>query len=116
MDHFSKAFFWSLEGLKAAWEHEIAFRQEVVAAFILIPMAFWVGKSALSRAVLIFCTLLVIVVELLNSAVEAAIDRIGSEQHPLSARAKNLGSAAVFTAMCTAGIVWGLLIFSSQET
>ena len=90
------AMFYSLQGISAAWRHEAAFRQEAVLCIIMIPLAFLVGDSAVERALLAGSCLLVLVVELLNSAVEAAIDRIGEDRHTLSGRAKDMGSAAVF--------------------
>ena len=90
------AMLYSVAGLRAAWDNEAAFRQEIVLCLILIPAAFWVGGNALERVLLIGSCLLVLVVELLNSAIEAAIDRIGADRHTLSGRAKDMGSAAVF--------------------
>ena len=85
----------SIKGLCAAWRNEAAFRQELVIVLILLPLAFWLGETFTQRALLIFSLLVVLMVELLNSAVETAIDRIGEERHELSGRAKDLGSAAV---------------------
>jgi len=101
---------YSLAGLRAAWLHEAAFRQELLLCLVLVPAAFWVGGNAVERALLVGSCLLVLVVELLNSAVEAAIDRIGNERHPLSGRAKDLGSAAVFISLCVVVLCWGLVI------
>ncbi len=97
----------SLAGLKAAWRHETAFRQEGLLVVVLLPAAFWLGRDITQRALLAFSLLLILIVELLNSAVEAAIDRIGPERHELSGRAKNLGSAAVLMVLLAAGLVWG---------
>jgi diacylglycerol kinase (ATP) len=104
------AFLNSLDGLRDAWRHESAFRQEVLIAAILIPIACYVPMSGLERAALIGSPLLVIMVELLNSSVEAAIDRISLDRHALSKRAKDLGSAAVFVALLLLGLVWGLVL------
>lgn len=97
---------YSLKGYAAAWKHERAFREETVALIVVIPLALWIGNSVLQKAALISSWLLVMLAELLNSAVEAVVDRIGSEHHELSGRAKDLGSAAVFTALCIAAIIW----------
>ena len=96
-------------GFRAAWRHEAAFRQELVAIVIFLPAAFWLGTTAMQRALLIFAALQILIVEFLNSAVEAVVDRIGLEDHPLSGRAKDLGSAAVLTSL-TAGIAVWLLV------
>jgi diacylglycerol kinase (ATP) len=95
----------SLAGLRAAWS-EAAFRQETVIAAVLLPLAFWVGRDWLEIALLCATVFGVLITELLNSAVEAAIDRIGPERHPLSNRAKDLGSAAVLLSLLLAGGVW----------
>ncbi len=106
------AFVYSLRGLKACFIHEEAFRVEVALAAILIPLGAWLGDGGVEKALLVVSVLLVMIVELLNSAVEAAIDRIGPERSELSARAKDQGSAAVLLAMLTVGLVWGLILFS----
>ena len=100
----------SLEGLAEALRHEHAFRQEVLVAAVLVPLALWVGANGFERALLIATVLLVLVVELLNSAVEAAVDRISLESHHLAKRAKDIGSAAVMLAIVTMAIVWLLVI------
>lgn len=97
----------SLAGLRAAWRHEAAFRQELLATVALVPVAWWLGSGPLERALLIGVCLLVLVAELLNTAIEAAIDRIGPEHDPLSGRAKDLGSAAVLVALGLAALTWG---------
>jgi len=103
------AMFYTLRGIAAAWRHEAAFRQEAMLCLILVPLSFLVGDSAVERALLAGSCLLVLVTELLNSAVEAAIDRIGSDPHELSGRAKDLGSAAVFISLCTVVLIWTLI-------
>ena len=103
------AMFYSLQGITATWRHEAAFRQEVVLCIIMIPLAFLVGGSAVERALLAGTCLLVLVTELLNSAIEAIVDRIGSEHHELSGRAKDIGSAAVFISLCAVGLTWILI-------
>ena len=103
------ASLYSWLGLSAAWKNEAAFRQELTLIIVLLPAAFWLGQTALERALLISCLLLVLIVELLNSAIEAAIDRHGQEQHELSGRAKDMGSAAVFISLVLVALVWGLI-------
>ena len=105
------AFFYSLEGLRAAFRHEDAFRQEVFLAALLIPAVFFLPASGLGRALMICAVLLVLIVELLNSAVEAAVDRTSVEIHPLAKRAKDIGSAAVFIALVNVPVVWLLVLF-----
>lgn len=100
------AFGYSLAGLAAAWRFEAAFRQEVAAACIAIPLAFFVTAEPIGRALLIASVLLVLVVELANSAVEAAVDRASPDVHPLAKRAKDLASAAVLVALVNAAVVW----------
>jgi diacylglycerol kinase (ATP) len=99
----------SLAGLTAAWRTEAAFRQELLLAIVLVPAGLWLGRSAVERALLVGSCLLVLAVELLNSALEAAVDRIGLEPHPLSGRAKDLGSAAVFVSLVLVLVVWSLI-------
>ena len=102
-----RATRFSAQGFAHAWRHEAAFRQEIALAAVLTPVAFWLGQNVLERAMLIGVLLLLLIVELLNSAIEAAIDRHGDEQHELSGRAKDLGSAAVFVVLVLVGVVWG---------
>jgi diacylglycerol kinase (ATP) len=109
MRRIVNATSFSMAGLRAAWVNEAAFRQECAAALILIPTGAWLGQSAAERALLIGSCLLVIVVELLNSAIEAAVDRVSLEQHSLAGRAKDLGSAAVFISIGIVLLVWGLI-------
>ena len=104
------AFFHTLDGLRAAFRHEDAFRQEVLLAAILIPLAFLLSSDALSRALLIGSVLLVLIVELLNSAIEAVVDRVSLENHELSKRAKDIGSAAVFLSLANVLAVWALIL------
>lgn len=105
------AFFYSMDGFKAAWENEEAFRQESILALVLIPIAFWLGESSLQVSLLIFSVLVVLITELLNTGVEVAIDRIGVERHDLSKRAKDIGSAAVFVSLTALTVVWGMAIY-----
>lgn len=104
------AFFNSLAGLRDAWRHESAFRQEILLALVLVPVAFMVQVTPAERVLLIGAVLLVIIVELLNTSVEAAIDRISFDRHSLSKRAKDLGSAAVFIALVLLALVWALIL------
>lgn len=101
---------YSLQGLKAAYRYEAAFRQEVWVALILIPLGLYLGNGAVEKILLVGSVLLVLMAELLNSAVENVVDRIGSEYHELSGRAKDVGSAAVFVAMLITGLTWLLII------
>lgn len=103
------ATFYSLAGLRAAWRGESAFRQESLLCVVLIPAAFWLGTTAVERSLLVGSCLIVLIVELLNSGIEAAVDRIGSEHHDLSGRAKDLGSAAVFLSLALLLVVWALI-------
>lgn len=103
------AFIYSLCGFRDAWKHESAFRQEVLLAVVLIPAAFWLGQTAIEQILLIACVALVLIVELLNSAVETSVNRIGTELHPLSGRAKDMGSAAVLVSLLFTVFVWGTI-------
>jgi len=103
---------YSLAGLAAAARHETAFRQELVLAAVLVPLGLWLGASGIERALLAGSVLLVLVVELLNSALETAVDRVSLEDHDLSRRAKDLGSAAVMLALVNAAIVWLLVLLT----
>lgn len=105
------AFHYSLDGLRAAWRHEDAFRQEMVLALLMVPLAIWLGEGALERALMIGSVLLVLIVELLNSAIEATVNRISLERHRLAKRAKDVGSAAVLIALINVAVVWGLILF-----
>ena len=105
------AFIYSFDGLAAAFRHEDAFRQELFVAAILVPAVFFLPASGTGRALMIASVLLVLIVELLNSAVEAAVDRISPEEHPLAKRAKDIGSAAVFLALLNVPVVWLLVLF-----
>ena len=101
----------SWQGVRAAYKHEEAFRQEVWLLVIAIPLALWLGESGLEKGLLIFSVLLVLIVEILNSAIEAVVDRFGGEIHELSGRAKDMGSAAVTMALINAAIIWGFVLF-----
>jgi len=107
-----KAFFYSLEGFRAAWRNEDAFRQEVLLAAILIPVALFLPATGIGKALMVGSVLLVLMVELLNSAVEAAVDRISYENHELAKRAKDIGSAAVFVSLVNVPVIWALVLFA----
>ena len=106
------AFHYSMAGIVAAYRNEDAFRQEVWLAALLVPLALWLPASGTGKALMIASLLLVIVVELMNSAVEAAVDRVSLERHHLAKRAKDIGSAAVFVALVNAAVVWALVLFA----
>lgn len=105
IDRVWHALGYSIEGLRAGW-HETAFRQEALASFILIPAAFWLGRSWVETVLLVGTVVLVMIVELLNTGIETAIDRIGPEWHDLSKRAKDMGSAAVLLSLLLCAGTW----------
>ncbi len=106
-----RAFGWSMSGFRAAFCHEAAFRQELFICLLLLPAGIFLGQGGVEKALLVGSLLLILLVELLNSAVEAVVDRVGTEHHLLSGRAKDLGSAAVFMSFANAMAVWILLLF-----
>ena len=99
-----------MQGLAAAWQHESSFRLEVYLLAVLAPLALWLGQDGIERALLLGCLLLVPAAELLNSAVEAVIERYGAEHHELAGRAKDMGSAAVFVLMLNVLACWALVL------
>lgn len=105
-----QAFGWSMKGLRATWAVESSFRLEVYLFVVLAPLAIWLGESGIERAILIGSMMLVLVVEVLNSALEAVVDRWGPEHNELAGRAKDMGSAAVFLSDINVLICWGLLL------
>lgn len=105
-----RALGYSLAGLRAAWRHESAFRQELLVALIVIPLGLWLGQDGVEKALLAGSWVLVLIVELLNSAIEAVVDRIGAEHHKLAGRAKDQGSAAVLFTILLAILTWGLVL------
>jgi len=105
-----KATIWSMQGLRAAWLHESSFRLEVYLLAVMGPLALWLGQTGVERALLLGSCLLVLSVELLNSSIEAVIERYGAEFHELAGRAKDMGSAAVFVLMMNVLLVWGLVL------
>lgn len=112
--HAWRATHIALQGLRAAWQHEDAFRQEVLIAAIAIPAALLLPASPLGKVLMISSILLVLIVELLNSALETAVDHTSLERHPLAKRAKDIASAAVFLSIVNALVVWGLVLFGRQ--
>lgn len=104
-----KAFRWSMLGIRAAWLHESSFRLEAVVLLLLTPTAFWVAETPVEFVLLLGSLLLVLAAELLNSAVEAVIERYGPERHELAGRAKDMGSAAVFMMLVNAVLAWGVI-------
>lgn len=104
------ALGYSLDGFRAAYKHEDAFRQEVLLAVIMVPLALWLPVGNLGKALMISSVLLVIIVELLNSAIEATVDRISLDSHALAKRAKDIGSAAVLVSLVNVLVVWGLVL------
>lgn len=105
-----KAAVWSWQGLRAAWLHESSFRLEVYLLVVLTPLALWLGETPVERALMIGSMLLVLAMELANSAIEAVIERYGAEFHELAGRAKDMGSAAVFVLMMNVLLCWALVL------
>ena len=105
-----KAFVWSMQGLRATWLVESSFRLEVYLFVVLAPLAVWLGQTGAERAILVGCMIVVLVIEVLNSAVEAVVDRWGKEHNELAGRAKDMGSAAVFLADMNVLACWGLIL------
>ncbi|HPQ97799.1 MAG: diacylglycerol kinase [Thiothrix sp.] len=110
LKRLARAVQYSWQGFRAAYRHEEAFRQESWALLAAVPLALWLGPGALEKALMIGSVLLVMVVELLNSAIEAVVDRAGSEHNLLSGRAKDMGSAAVSLAIANAVMIWIFLL------
>lgn len=107
--HLVHSTGYSLKGFRAAFRNEAAFRQELLLCALLLPFAWWIGETPVEWILLVGSCFLVLIVELLNSAVETVVDRIGPEHHVLSGRAKDIGSAAVMLSLTLAGLTWGLL-------
>lgn len=106
LDRLTRALGYSFEGLRAAYQGEAAFRQETWLAAVLLPASLWVGRSWIETVLLAGSVMMLMIVELLNSSIEAVVDRVSLERHPLSKRAKDIASAAVFMAVTTCGFVW----------
>lgn len=105
-----RALGFSVDGLKAAWHSEWAFRVDVAMFVVLAPLSLWLGRSGVERALLVGSLFLVLIAELVNSGIEAVVDRIGPDRHELSKKAKDVGSAVVLVALANAGVVWGLIL------
>lgn len=105
-----RAFGYSLQGFRACYRHEAAFRQEVLVALLIVPLGLWLGDDGVERALLVGSWIVVMIVELINSAIEATVDRFGPEHHKLSGRAKDIGSASVFLSISLALLVWVLVL------
>lgn len=101
---------YSRDGLHAAWKHEAAFRQEAVMMIIMLPLALWLGQGPIEKLLLAAPLFLMLIVELLNSAIESVVDRVGREIHPLSKQAKDMGSAAVLISLMLVALSWGLIL------
>ncbi len=111
LERLFKAFGFSMQGLTAAFKNEAAFRQEIYLSIILIPLGFYLGENGVEIALLVSVILLVLITELINSGMEAVVDRFGGEHHELSGRAKDVGSAAVLIALLNVVLVWGCVLF-----
>jgi diacylglycerol kinase (ATP) len=107
----AKAASYSYDGLKAAWQHEHAFKQELMLCLVLLPVALFLPVSLFERVAMIACLFALLIVELINSAIEAVVDRVSLDRHPLSKRAKDLGSAAVLLTFLMGIMVWGAVAF-----
>ena len=105
-----RALGYSWKGFRSAWRSEAAFRQEAILCLVLLPVGWWLENGGIERALLLSSVLLVPLVELLNSAVEAVVDRVGDEPHALSGQAKDMGSAAVLVALVIVAVVWGSVL------
>jgi diacylglycerol kinase (ATP) len=104
----------AVDGLAAAWRHEVPFRMELLAFAVLLPISFYVGQTAVERALLVGSLLLVLIVELVNSALEATLDRVSLEDHSLTKRAKDIASAAVGLALLNAAVIWLLILLERR--
>ena len=111
LKRLSNAILFSKAGFKAAWKNEEAFRQEVIIFLVSVPLAVWLGKSKVETILLIASIVFIMIVELLNSAIEAVVDRVGTEYHELAGRAKDIASAAVMLTVALAVAIWGCILF-----
>lgn len=107
-----RAFTWSMAGIRQAFSNEAAFRQECMLVAVMAPLGIWLGQTGTEKALLVGSLLIILIVELLNSGIEATVDRISEEQHELAGRAKDMGSAAVFLALVNALVVWLFVLFA----
>jgi len=112
LERLFKAFGFSMQGLSAAFRNEVAFRQETYISIVLVPLGIYLGETGAERALLVSVIFLVLITELINSGVEAVVDRFGEEHHELSGRAKDVGSAAVLIALINVLIVWGCVLLT----
>ncbi len=110
MGRIARAAGYSLAGLKAAFKKEAAFRQEMILSLMLVPLGIWLGRNGIERSLLVGSLLIVLIVELLNSAIEATVDRVGRRWHKLAGRAKDMGSAAVALALLLVVLTWVLVL------
>ncbi|WP_130472840.1 diacylglycerol kinase [Candidatus Magnetaquicoccus inordinatus] len=110
-----RATLYSLQGLKAAWQNEAAFRQELLLVVLLTPLALQIGHNATQKILLLASLFIVLITELLNSAIEATVDRGGTEFHPLAGQAKDIGSAAVFISLLLVVVTWSLVIWENWQ-
>ncbi len=112
LERLFKALGFSMQGLTAAFKNEAAFRQEIYLSIILVPLGFYLGETGVEIALLVSVIVLVLITELINSGMEAVVDRFGGEHHQLSGRAKDVGSAAVLIALLNVVLVWGCVLFT----
>lgn len=110
LSRIASAYKFSMQGLKSCYHSEAAFRQEVWLSIVLIPLVFWISDSSVEQALLIFPIVLVLIIEVLNSAIESVVDRIGDEYHVLSGAAKDMGSAAVWLSLMLVVIIWLIIL------
>jgi diacylglycerol kinase (ATP) len=110
------ALGYSRDGIAAAWKNEAAFREEVLLAAIAIPLAFYLGKTGVERALLVGSIIFILIVEILNSAVEAVVDKASPEKHDLAKRAKDMGSAAVLFSLINAAVIWACVLWPLGST
>lgn len=115
LGHVFHGMRYAWQGLQAAWQHEDAFRQEVLVAIAALAVVWFCPVSVLGKAVMVLCLFLVLLVELINSALEAAVDHTSLERHPLAKRAKDIASAAVLLSIVNALVVWGILLFNAAQ-
>jgi len=111
LSHVFNALNYSLQGIRAALTYEEAFRLELIACLLMAPLGLWLGETGIERALLVGSLMLVLIVELLNSAIETVVDRVSVEHHTLSGRAKDIGSAAVFMSLLNVVVVWGFVLW-----
>ncbi len=111
----SNALGYSRDGIAAAWKNEAAFREEILLAAVTIPLALYLGRNGVDRALLIGSIILIVIVEILNSALEAVVDKASPEKHELAKRAKDMGSAAVLLSLMNAAVVWACVLWPGSR-